>query len=88
MNESKEVAQRIIDKYITIFGVLPVTIFCSQIPELSVNSKGKVTSISNDKITLLKLINSLEPYSGKFIKTNVIKKYLTDYDEKKEIVWR
>jgi hypothetical protein len=86
MNENKEIAQRIIDKYITIFGVLPVFLFCSQIPDLNVNSKGKLLSITNDKITLLKLINALEPYSGKFIKSNVVKKYLTDYDEKKDIV--
>ena len=86
MNENKEIAQRIIDKYITIFGVLPVHLFCSQIPDLNVNSKGKLLSITNDKITLLKLINALEPYSGKFIKSNVVKKYLTDYDEKKDIV--
>jgi hypothetical protein len=86
MNENKEIAQRIIDKYITIFGILPVYLFCSQIPELSVNSKGRLLNIRDDKSTLLKLINSLEPYSGKFIKNNVIKKYLTDYSEKKEIV--
>lgn len=86
MNENKELAQRIIDKYITIFGVYPVYLFCSQIPELNVSKKGKVIAISDAKNTLIKLINSVEPFSGKFIKSAVIKKFLSDYDEKKVVV--
>lgn len=86
MNENKELAQKIIDKYVTIFGSYPVYLFCSQIPELKVNNKGKLISIRDGKSALLKLINALEPFSGKFIKASIIKKFLESYDAKKDIV--
>lgn len=88
MNDNKEVAQRIIDRYITILGILPVVLFSSQISNLKLNSKGKVTSITDDKVTLLKFINAIEPFSGKYIKNSVVKKFLSDYDSSKEIVWK
>jgi len=75
MNENRDLAQNIIDKYNTILGVFPVYTFCSEIPDIKVNKKGKVVSIYNDKITLLKLINALEPYTGKYIKKSLLLKY-------------
>lgn len=86
MNDNKEVAQRIIDKYITILGILPVVLFSSQIEDIKLNNKGKVVSIVDDKVTLLKFINAIEPFTGKYIKNSVVKKFLTDFDVTKEIV--
>lgn len=86
MNDNKEIAQRIIDRYITILGILPVTLFASQISNLKLNSKGKVLNIEDDKVTLLKFINAIEPFSGKYIKNSIIKKFLSDYDANKELV--
>lgn len=86
MNDNKEIAQRIIDRYITILGILPVVLFASQISNLKLNSKGKVLSIEDDKVTLLKFINAIEPFSGKYIKNSIVKKFLTDYDANKELV--
>lgn len=87
MNENRELAQNIIDKYNTILGVFPVYIFCENIPDLKVNKKGKVVQIRNDKLTLLKLINALEPYTGKYIKKSLLAKYqdLFKEIEKKEL---
>jgi hypothetical protein len=87
MNENRELAQNIIDKYSTILGVFPIYTFCLSIPDLKVNSKGKVVSIYNDKVTLLKLINALEPYTGKYIKRSLLTKYqdLFKQIESKEI---
>jgi len=75
MNENRELAQNIIDRYNTILGVFPVYSFCLNIPDINVNKKGKVVSIENDKITLLKLINALEPFTGKYIKKSLLNKY-------------
>lgn len=89
MNENRELAQNIIDRYNIILGVFPVYTFCQEIPDLNVNKKGKVISIQNDKVTLLKLINALEPYTGKYIKKSLLKKYqdLFKEIESKEISW-
>ncbi|NBO36134.1 hypothetical protein EBU91_01120 [bacterium] len=85
MNDSRELAQKIIDKYITILGILPVYLLLQDIPNIKLNSKGKVLGIRDDKNTLLKLINAIEPYTGKFIKRNVLAKYMADYESGKEI---
>ena len=53
MNENREFAQNIIDKYNTVLGIFPVYLFCLEIPDLKVNKKGKVVYITNDKVTLL-----------------------------------
>jgi hypothetical protein len=81
MNENRELAQNIIDRYSTILGVFPVYTFCLNIPDIRVNKKGKVVSIENDKVTLLKLINALEPYTGKYIKKSLITKYQALFKE-------
>lgn len=87
MNENRELAQNIIDRYTNILGVFPVFIFCENIPDIKVNKKGKVVSIRNDKVTLLKLINALEPFTGKYIKKSLLIKYQDLFKEleKKEI---
>ena len=85
MNDSRELAQKIIDKYITILGILPVYVLLQDIPNIKLNSKGKVLGIRDDKNTLLKLINAIEPYTGKFIKRSVLAKYMADYESGKEI---
>jgi len=85
MNDSRELAQKIIDKYITILGVLPVYLLFQEIPNIKLNTKGKVLAIKDDKNTLLKLINAIEPYTGKFTKRNVMAKYMANYDSGKEI---
>lgn len=85
MNDSRELAQKIIDKYNTILGVFPVYLLLQDIPNIKLNSKGKVLGIRDDKNTLLKLINALEPFTGKFIKRNVMAKYMSDYQSGKEI---
>lgn len=84
MNENREIAQNIIDRYISILGVFPIYLFCSNIPDLNVNKKGKVVSIYNDKITLLKLINALEPYTGSYIKKSLFAKYKNMFKELEE----
>jgi hypothetical protein len=81
MNENRELAQNIIDKYSTILGVFPVYLFCLNIPDLKVNKKGKVSYITNDKVTLLKLINALEPFTGKYIKKSLLTKYKNLFNE-------
>lgn len=85
MNDSRELAQKIIDKYNTILGVFPVFLLCQSVPNLRVNSKGKVISISNDKKTLLTMINAFEPFTGKFIKRSILNKYMSDYESTKEL---
>jgi hypothetical protein len=75
MNANRELAQNIIDKYSTILGVFPVYLCCLGIPDLKVNKQGKVVFIQNEKITLLKLINAFEVYTGKYIKKSLMTKY-------------
>jgi hypothetical protein len=84
MNENREFAQNIIDKYNTVLGIFPVYLFCLEIPDLKVNKKGKVVYITNDKITLLKLINALEPYTGKYIKRSLHSKYKSLFEQAKQ----
>jgi hypothetical protein len=86
MVNNKELAQKIIDKYIGILGLYPVLVYSRQIPNLNLNSRGIVRSISDDLNTLNSLINIMEKITGKFVKSNIIKKFLTDYDKKEEIV--
>lgn len=85
MNNNKELAQRIIDKYINIMGLLPVLVFSKQITKLTLNSRGSVTKIEDDFQTLTEFINLTEKFTGKFVKKNVVKKFLSDYDNKKDI---
>jgi len=85
MNNNKELAQRIIDKYINIMGLLPVLVFSKQITNLTLNSRGSVTKIEDDFQTLTEFINLTEKFTGKFVKKNVVKKFLSDYDSKKDI---
>ena len=85
MNNNKELAQKIIDKYINIMGLLPVVVFTRQISNIQINTRGSVTRIENDFQTLTELINLLEKFTGKFVKKNVIKKFLSDYDTKKDL---
>jgi len=87
MNNNKELAQKIIDKYINIMGLLPVVVFTRQISNIQINTRGSVTRIENDFQTLTELINLLEKFTGKFVKKNVIKKFLSDYDTKKDLKW-
>lgn len=75
MNANRDLAQNIIDRFNNILGIFPVYIFCLSIPDIKVNKKGKVVSIYNEKVTLLKLINALEPYTGKYIKKSILTKY-------------
>lgn len=75
MNDNREIAQNIIDRYNTILGIFPVYTFCAGIPDIKVNKSGKVVSISNNKVTLLRIINAFEPYTGKFIKRSLLRKY-------------
>lgn len=85
MNNNKELAQRIIDKYVNILGLVPVLVFARQVGSLTLNSRGSVTRIENDFQTLTEFINLMEKFTGKFVKKNVVKKFLTDYDTKKDI---
>jgi len=87
MNENRELAQNIIDRYTSILGIFPIFVFCENIPDIKVNKKGKVVQIRNDKVTLLKLINALEPYTGKYIKKSLLTKYQDLFSEldKKEL---
>jgi len=85
MNNNKELAQRIIDKYINILGLTPVLVFSKQISQITLNSRGSVTRIENDFQTLTEFINLMEKFTGKFVKKNVVKKFLTDYDTKKDL---
>ena len=79
MNNKKELAQKIIDKYINILGLLPVLVFSRQVSSIKLNSRGSVTYIENDFQTLTELINLMEKFTGKFVKKNVIKKFLSDF---------
>jgi hypothetical protein len=85
MNNNKELAQKIIDKYINILGLLPVIVFSKQVVNLKLNSRGSVTRIDNDFQTLTEFINLMEKFTGKFVKKNVIKKFLSDYDTSKDL---
>ena len=85
MNNNKELAQKIIDKYTNILGLLPVLVFSKQVSNLTLNSRGSVTKISNDFQTLTEFINLMEKFTGKFVKKNVVKKFLSDYDTNKDI---
>jgi len=75
----------IIDKYINILGLLPVIVFSKQVVNLKLNSRGSVTRIDNDFQTLTEFINLMEKFTGKFVKKNVIKKFLSDYDTSKDL---
>ena len=85
MNNNKELAQKIIDKYISIVGLLPVVTFANQVSKLKLNTRGSVTNIQDDYNTLSEFINLMEKFTGKFVKKNVIKKFLSDYDTKKDL---
>ena len=85
MNNNKELAQKIIDKYISIVGLLPVVTFANQVSKLKLNSRGSVTNIQDDYNTLSEFINLMEKFTGKFVKKNVTKKFLSDYDTKKDL---
>jgi len=85
MNNNKELAQIIIDKYISIVGLLPVVTFANQVSKLKLNTRGSVTNIQDDFNTLTEFINLMEKFTGKFVKKNVIKKFLSDYDSNKDI---
>jgi dimeric dUTPase (all-alpha-NTP-PPase superfamily) len=85
MNNNKELAQKIIDKYISIVGLLPVVTFANQVSKLKINTRGSVTNIQDDFNTLTEFINLMEKFTGKFVKKNVIKKFLSDYDSNKDI---
>jgi hypothetical protein len=85
MNNNKELAQKIIDKYISIVGLLPVVTFANQVSKLKLNTRGSVTNIQDDFNTLTEFINLMEKFTGKFVKKNVIKKFLSDYDSNKDI---
>ena len=85
MNNNKELAQKIIDKYISIVGLLPVVTFANQVSKLKLNTRGSVTNIQDDFNTLTEFINLMEKFTGKFVKKNVIKKFLSDYDSSKDI---
>ncbi len=85
MNNNKELAQKVIDKYISIVGLLPVVTFANQVSKLKLNTRGSVTNIQDDYNTLSEFINLMEKFTGKFVKKNVIKKFLSDYDTKKDL---
>jgi len=85
MNNNKELAQKIIDKYISIVGLLPVVTFANQVSKLKINTRGSVTNIQDDFNTLTEFINLMEKFTGKFVKKNIIKKFLSDYDSNKDI---
>ena len=85
MNNNKELAQKIIDKYISIVGLLPVVTFANQVSNLKLNTRGSVTNIQDDYNTLSEFINLMEKFTGKFVKKNVTKKFLSDYDTKKDL---
>lgn len=85
MNNNKELAQKIIDKYINILGLLPVIVFSKQVQNIKLNSRGSVTKIDNDFQTLTEFINLMEKFTGKFVKKNVVKKFLSDYDSSKDL---
>lgn len=85
MNNNKELAQKIIDKYISIVGLLPVVTFANQVSKLKLNTRGSVINIQDDFNTLTEFINLMEKFTGKFVKKNVIKKFLSDYDTNKDI---
>ncbi len=85
MNNNKELAQKIIDKYINILGLMPVLVFSRQVANLSLNSRGSIIKIENDFQTLTEFINLMERFTGKFVKRNVIKKFLSDYDTSKDL---
>ena len=76
MENNKELAQKIVNKYINIFGLYTTLAYIRQVKNINVNSKGTVRFITDDFNTLNSLINSLEKYSGKFVKSNIIKKFL------------
>ena len=85
MNNNKELAQKVIDKYINILGLVPVIVFSRQISTINLNSRGSVTRIENDFQTLTEFINLMERFTGKFVKKNVVKKFLSDYDTSKDL---
>lgn len=82
MENNKELAQKIINKYINILGLYATLAFIRQIPNINVNSKGTVRFITNDYITLNSLVNSLEKITGKLVKSNIIKKFLVGVETK------
>jgi len=82
---NKELAQKVIDKYINILGLLPVLVFSKQVSTIKLNSRGSVTKIENDFQTLTEFINLMEKFTGKFVKRNVVKKFLSDYDTAKDL---
>lgn len=82
---NKELAQKIIDKYINILGLMPVVSFSRQVTGLYINSRGSVIKIENDFQTLTEFINLMEKFTGKFVKKNVVKKFLSDYDSSKDL---
>jgi len=83
--KNKELAQKIIDKYINILGLVPVIVFAKQVPTIKLNSRGSVTRIESDFQTLTEFINLMEKFTGKFVKKNVVKKFLADYDTSKDL---
>lgn len=85
MENNKELAQKIIDKYINIVGLLPVVVFSRQVSNLDLNNRGSVIKISQDFKTLTEFINLMEKFTGKFVKKNVVKKFLSDYDTNKDL---
>jgi len=83
MENNKELAQKVVNKYINIIGLYPTLAFLRQIPNINDNSKGTVRFITNDYTTLSSLVNSLEKITGKFVKTNIIKKFLVNLEDQK-----
>jgi hypothetical protein len=76
MENNKELAQKIINKYISIVGLYPTLTFLRQVPNININNRGLVRFITSDLNTLNSVVNYMSRITGKMVKNNIIKKYL------------